>query len=244
MTHDQEEPRVLASLFNFRDLGGTGTIDGRRVRPGLLYRSDGLTHVDADERTHLRDALGIRTIIDLRSPMEHAGLGRYEPDVFGVEVLELPVLDGAVMQAKAQAGHFDMATMYQHIAFDGAPQIARALGLLADAARLPAIVTCSGGKDRTGLVVAIALLALGVPAEAVLDDYQRSEAALAGLRERVTSRLGAHGVAVPPHVFELDRDAVAEVLDQIDDQSITTYLGVDGATIVATLRATLLEPDD
>jgi len=234
----------LPSLFNFRDLGGTVTADGRQIRPGVLYRSDGLTHVDADERRHLRDVLGIRTILDLRSSMEHDGLGRYEPDVFGVEVVELPVLDGAVMQAKAEAGHFDMATMYHHIAFDGAPQIARALGLLADTTRLPAVVTCSGGKDRTGLVVAIALLALGVPTRAVLDDYQRSEAALAGLRERVTSRLGAHGVAVPPHVFELDRDAVAEVLDRIDDRSVPAYLGPDGAALVAALRAALLVSHD
>ncbi len=235
---------MLASLLNFRDLGGMVTTDGRRVRPGVLYRSDGLTHVDVGERAHLREVLGIRTIIDLRTSMEHAGMGRYESDLFGIDIIEVPVLDGAVMQAQAARGDFDMGIMYRHIAFDGVAQIARTLGLLAERGRLPAVVTCSGGKDRTGIVVAITLRALGVPTEIVLDDYQRSEAALAGLRERVTDRLRAHGVTVPPHVFELDRGAVADVLDRIDDQSVAAYLGRDGTDAIDALRATLLEPND
>jgi protein-tyrosine phosphatase len=42
---------------------------------------------------------------------------------------------------------------------------------LADRGRLPAVIHCLGGKDRTGLTVALLLTALGVPREIVLDDY-------------------------------------------------------------------------
>jgi protein-tyrosine phosphatase len=45
---------------------------------------------------------------------------------------------------------------------------------LADPAQLPTLIHCTAGKDRTGLVVALLLLTLGVPEETVLADYTLS----------------------------------------------------------------------
>jgi protein-tyrosine phosphatase len=47
---------------------------------------------------------------------------------------------------------------------------------LAVAGRRPALVHCTTGKDRTGWAVAALLGFLGVPAQAVMDDYLRSDA--------------------------------------------------------------------
>ena len=60
----------LEGCLNFRDLGGYTTRDGRVVRRGRLFRSDALHDMsDADVR-RVRDELGIRTVIDLRSTHE------------------------------------------------------------------------------------------------------------------------------------------------------------------------------
>src|SRR3546814_2414447 len=54
-----------------------------------------------------------------------------------------------------------------------APYIRPLFEAVADG-QLPLLVHCTAGKDRTGLVVAVLLLALGVSREDVLADYGRS----------------------------------------------------------------------
>lgn len=236
---------MLSSLLNFRDIGGMRTRTGTTVAHGLVYRSDGLTHLSPAEREHLRDDLGVRTIIDLRSGLEHERLGRYDPITFGAtRVLEMPVLDGAVMREQASRGELDMDTMYRAIAFDGAPHVRAALSTLTDDQRLPAVIACTGGKDRTGVAIAILLAALDVPIDTILDDYDRSAAATDGLRLRVLGRIEGDGVTVPEHVFAVDRRAVAAVLDDIGATTadVDFYLGrlPDGTELGDALRRRLL----
>jgi protein-tyrosine phosphatase len=76
MKHDdpavpQDRLIALEGGRNFRDLGGYPTVDGRRVRWGLMFRSgslSGLTEADWDSLTRR----GIRTICDLRTHKERA----------------------------------------------------------------------------------------------------------------------------------------------------------------------------
>ena len=60
---------ILPSAPNFRDLGGLRTESGRTVRGGLLYRSDAL-HALTEEDLPVYQGLGIRQLIDLRTPFE------------------------------------------------------------------------------------------------------------------------------------------------------------------------------
>ena len=57
----------FSTVFNFRDLGGLVGGQGRTVRHGRLYRSDGLHRLAGDDLTGFAD-LGIRTVLDLRRP--------------------------------------------------------------------------------------------------------------------------------------------------------------------------------
>jgi protein-tyrosine phosphatase len=50
----------------------------------------------------------------------------------------------------------------------------RVIRELTQLGRLPAIVNCTGGKDRTGVVVAVVLAAVGVADDAVVADYAAS----------------------------------------------------------------------
>src|ERR1700722_10503338 len=61
----------LEGTPNFRDLGGLTTMDGRTVRPRLLFRSEGPAHLKDNDVAILR-SLGLRTVCDLRSAGERS----------------------------------------------------------------------------------------------------------------------------------------------------------------------------
>ena len=237
--------RVFEALSNFRDVGGHVTADGRKLRSGLVYRSDALCFVTERDRALLRDTLRIRTIVDLRTSMEHERMGRYDLTDVG-EVVHLPVLDGALISEKAHDGSLDLASMYQAIAFDHADEIAIVLTLLADPDRLPAIISCTAGKDRTGIVVGVLLAMLSVPEETVLADYELSAAGLATLRGRIMARLIGDGVPnIPAAAFALEPAALAQVLEDIRSRhgTVTAYLIAAGAPVDIEQRLGILLDD-
>eukprot|EP00291_Cryptomonas_curvata_P022810 CAMPEP_0172167658 /NCGR_PEP_ID=MMETSP1050-20130122/9702_1 /TAXON_ID=233186 /ORGANISM="Cryptomonas curvata, Strain CCAP979/52" /LENGTH=230 /DNA_ID=CAMNT_0012838489 /DNA_START=182 /DNA_END=870 /DNA_ORIENTATION=- len=57
----------------------------------------------------------------------------------------------------------------------GGPSIKAVLDVLADRGSHPVAFYCTAGKDRTGLVAMLVLSALGVPDEAILNDYVLSD---------------------------------------------------------------------
>lgn len=234
----------LQSVHNFRDLGGLRTADGRVVRPGLVHRSDALTHVTDDDLAHLRVGVGVRTIVDLRSSLEHDGLGRYDAAALGVDVVELPVIDGAVMRERTARGDVPLTEMYRLIAEHGAGRVRQVLELVADPSRLPIVIACSSGKDRTGIVAAVLLSALGVRRDDIVADYERSVDSLVVLRERVEHRLHAHGVRPPAAAFDLDTVALEGVLDDVVPtvDALVRYLGSGDRELIDRLRSVLLSP--
>ncbi|HLR44936.1 MAG TPA: tyrosine-protein phosphatase, partial [Brevibacterium sp.] len=59
-------PRIpVPGTFNFRDLGGHSTVDGRRVSEGRLYRADGLGRLGPDGVAMLKE-MRIVSVVDLR----------------------------------------------------------------------------------------------------------------------------------------------------------------------------------
>ncbi|MGB9339053.1 MAG: tyrosine-protein phosphatase, partial [Polyangiales bacterium] len=71
----------LSGQPNFRDLGGYAAVDGRTVKWGLVFRSGELSQLSDDDLSRL-GGLGIRAVVDLRSPQEVSarGAGRLPPD--------------------------------------------------------------------------------------------------------------------------------------------------------------------
>src|ERR1700728_2567539 len=65
----------LVGAYNFRDLGGYPTVDGRATRWGLLYRSDTLHELTPADLDVLR-GLGLACVIDLRTAGELEQTGR------------------------------------------------------------------------------------------------------------------------------------------------------------------------
>ena len=205
----------LDGAVNVRDVGGLTTADGQTLHTGRLLRSDNLQQLTARDIDVLVSQIGVRHVIDLRSDteveLEGPGPLTRVPDVT-IHHLSLFAEGGGLtdVEADTPTGNptgidIDKVLPWQNRPEDGGHESERSvghyLGYLADRADsvvsalrvMPqgtAIVHCAAGKDRTGVVIAIALDVLGVPREQIVTDYtttgERLEAILARLRASPT----------------------------------------------------------
>jgi protein-tyrosine phosphatase len=174
----------IEGTWNFRDAGGYPMALGGQMRPGLLYRSDSLENLTPRGQTELL-ALGLRTVCDLRMPNERrraadrlAEQGRpalVHLPLYPVERLDPTPLGRAwgVLSGRyplADAGAV-VAESYRHIVRTQARQLGQVLELLSHEENLPILIHCRGGKDRTGLVVALVHRLLGVSPKDLMSDY-------------------------------------------------------------------------
>ncbi|MFH9859222.1 tyrosine-protein phosphatase [Streptomyces sp. NPDC017202] len=180
----------LAGVRNFRDVGGLPTVDGRRVRHGVLFRSGHLAHA-TDEDAAFLASLGLHTVFDFRNAADQRLEG---PDVElpGVRNVNLPLsdpADGAEFWKMVRDGDIEqlreilgdgkaagrMIASYRSIVTERTGEHSRVLHSLAEDS-VPALMHCAAGKDRAGLSIAVTLLAVGVEEEAILADYLESNA--------------------------------------------------------------------
>ncbi|WP_320065136.1 tyrosine-protein phosphatase [Micromonospora sp. RTGN7] len=165
----------FSALFNFRDVGGYPARDGRAVAWGRLYRSDSPHRLDGADRD-VFVALGVRTVIDLRRPKEVARDGRV-PELAGLTYRHIHPEHTDWAEAQYEPGSSlarFLADRYADLAGTGAAGLAEAVGLIADSATAPVVVHCVAGKDRTGIVCALTLSALGVSDADIAADYALS----------------------------------------------------------------------
>jgi len=177
----------IDGAVNMRDFGGYPTDDGRVVRTGVLYRSGNTHEISADGLAHLAVHLGIRTVVDLRSAGERSH-AKSEFEAHGVRNVHEPLatgvgVDPAVplesLTRRMAEGSFDWAEMYWNLLRFNMERFGRILSLLAEPNALPVLVHCAGGRDRTGVTVALIQAALGVRREHIADDFALSSQLLA-----------------------------------------------------------------
>lgn len=204
------ERQDVSGTSNFRPLGGYATPRGF-LRDDLLWRSDGLADLGEAGRAALA-RLGVRTIVDLREDVERE---LHPDDVAGLDVsiVAVPVL-GAVGHLEAR----DLTSLYRGILDARGTQLAQAVKALCDPQRLPAVVHCTAGKDRTGLVAALLLAALGVDDEDVAADYARTaELLTSDDLDRMVQRARQAGISEQMMAIALDApiDAMRSVLAHV-----------------------------
>src|SRR6185312_10397419 len=144
--------------------------DGGTIRPGKLFRSDGIHALGDAGRQELRE-LGVGEIIDLRDDFEVEAM---PDDLTGldVKVLRLPVFEGS--GASQDTVGISLEALYERILTLHADVLVSALREIAHSDDSAVVVHCTAGKDRTGIVVALALLAVGVDRQTVVADYAES----------------------------------------------------------------------
>ena len=234
---------LLKSAPNFRDVGGLPTRDGRSVRAGLVYRSDALDALDADDLAVLA-SLSPRVCCDLRSDGErlqrpHRWPAGAEPRVLNLAVAtDIRVLMPELVRdlrsnATAEGASALMRHLYRDLPTVCVPVLKQVFALLLDdqAEHLPLVVNCTAGKDRTGFVVAMLLNAVGVPEEAVLADYLRSNHASnrESLQRKVSHLLHELlGAKAPPEMLAAIIAARQDYLDAALGKITADHGSVDG----------------
>ncbi|HYJ67449.1 MAG TPA: tyrosine-protein phosphatase [Nocardioidaceae bacterium] len=156
---------------NFRDLGGYPTISGGRIRWGQVFRS-GALHELTDGDLAAFDGLGIRAIYDVRGEKEYAEEPGPRPSrnlPMPARFSETPDLSPLRERSDGEQWLFDD---YRVMVAEGGSVFGGVLSGLAETDGAPAVIHCAGGKDRSGLTVAMLLSWLGVDRETILDDYQ------------------------------------------------------------------------
>jgi protein-tyrosine phosphatase len=169
-------PPLLFGQQNFRDLGGIRSLDGRKLRRNILFRSGDL-HSVSDEDVEKMNRLGLAMIIDFRSPREREKRPhRTIPSV--KEVVHLPIFDAPRDLAAKYVGEGNgeglgklLVDEYRRIVITYIPEYRQFMHEMAHNPNLPAVFQCSAGKDRTGLAAIFLLTALGVGMKEILHDY-------------------------------------------------------------------------
>ncbi len=247
------DPFHLSGAWNFRDLGGLRTEDGRTTKPGTVFRSSELCALDPAGRHTLLE-LGVTDVLDLRGAHEIAYNGADSlPDAVVLHPAPLadpPDPDGADRPAPheqppeltpdtAEAALEHAYTRFPHA---GRRALAQTIRVVADADGA-VLIHCAAGKDRAGWITAALLRAAGVRPDDILADYLRSNDAVESLRAIVVARNGDLS-RVSDKVLGVHEDFLRAAWRTIDHDygGFGAYLDAIGveAAVLARLRARLL----
>ncbi len=205
------------TCYNARDLGGHATDDIATIRWGALVRADSVGRLNAQGRAAL-EAYGVRTIIDLRLPVE----ARDEPSPFighaAIATQELPLDPNDRLVSKAVIAHKETGLSYT-AAMNAAylsthqTQIATIMRAVADAPDGGIVVHCHAGRDRTGLIVALLLGIAGVPAATISADYALSFSAVSETMDATLAHIESaySGIAAYLHAIGVTEDEIARI---------------------------------
>jgi protein tyrosine/serine phosphatase len=224
----------LEGAVNVRDLGGLPTDDGGATVAGRLLRADNLQDLSPSDVKRLVQDIGLTTVVDLRSSAELASEGPAPLDaVPGVRHAHHPVIPELGSATDAVAEALLLKQSQDRSRFPSDPTCGHYLGYLEDrpdqvvaAVRSiahdegTALVHCAAGKDRTGVVVALALTAAGVRPPAVVADYaatgERTEAVLSRLSRSPTYARDLDGQ--PAEAHRARPETMAAFLEQMESR--------------------------
>ncbi|HEX2904112.1 MAG TPA: tyrosine-protein phosphatase [Jatrophihabitans sp.] len=221
----------LEGVVNVRDVGGLPTEDGRRIRPGVLIRSANLIDITEADVARLVTELGVRRVVDLRTDVEVARTapGRlraaeqvrfYNLSLYN-DNPELAAQPDAVVPwaGERYPTHPDPQVASYLAYFERRPDsILAALRAIAEPEGAT-VVHCAAGKDRTGVIVAVALSLAGVPRELIADDYAQTQSQL----QAILAQLARNGLydrttTAPDKIPPAAPEKMLAVLASIDEQ--------------------------
>jgi protein-tyrosine phosphatase len=238
------EPRQRVLSFeggcNFRDIGGYRTADGRTVRWRKVFRTGVLSYFTEGDQASLKD-LEVRAICDLRRAEEREREPSRWPDeaadaLHWDDGISMPTIRSfAAARPDTAAGMFDaMLDLYRALPVWMGGRIRGMFQCIAND-KVPVVVHCAAGKDRTGVAIAVLLRALGVPRDIVTGDYLLTNDTgdfEAFIRTRHQAQLGMTDIhhpllAMPPEIRRVLFSADAAFLDAAFEQIEGPLGGLD-----------------
>ncbi len=241
MTVDTANWIHLQGAVNARDVGGLPVAGGGVVRAGALIRSASLKHLTADDVSRLVGALGVRRVVDLRTDTEvdRDGPGPLDarPEVVihhlslypdaadraatghgqapgGAATVPDPVLPW--QGQRFASAHGPVVASYLRYLDQRPDSIVAALRAIAEPDGAT-VVHCAAGKDRTGVVVALALTVAGVRRGVIAADYAHTQSQIAAILDHLArSDLYGREVREPGKIPPAAAEVITAVLDAID----------------------------
>lgn len=183
----------MTGAENIRDLGGLPLSSGGQTRSGVLFRGDTLQELTEEDVALLR-SLGLRTVIDLRTPLEADREGRGPLANEPIAYVNLPFMpDEQMMRGRdvaqdlvvAERRETDRVQHYLNYLRHAGDRVVGAVKVMAAPDGPPALFHCAAGKDRTGVLAAMVLDSVGVDREAIIADFALTNERL----ERIGTRL-------------------------------------------------------
>ncbi len=164
-------------IANFRDAGGYETGHGQRVKWRVLFRSGHLRDGTDRDGERLR-RLGIGEIHDFRRSDERSAyptpaLPNATTLLYGLRMGSTRGFFDLVIAGDAtrERTHGMMVAGYRDYIAERQNEFGQLLRHMARSADHAVLMHCTAGKDRTGIGIALTLLALGVSRETILEDY-------------------------------------------------------------------------
>ncbi|HWP80585.1 MAG TPA: tyrosine-protein phosphatase [Candidatus Acidoferrum sp.] len=242
--------QTLLQAYNFRDLGGFPA-KGGVTRFGRVWRTDLLGMLpDADIETV--KAAGIGTVIDLRSADELERVPPSFENVPGIDYVNIPLLGDAPLgdaldECVRTADSFEasLTVLYKTMADRAPRRFAQVFEALAKGlAKGGVAFYCTAGKDRTGMIAALLLLACGVARADVVANYRITAAYL---RPKI-AHLTADSPLRPRSLMRSDPGTIEAFLDYLDEKhgGALNFLKSAGLApeVLTALREELVEPYD
>ena len=247
---DPDRHYELELIFNFRDLGGIPTAEGRRVKRDVVFRADGLNRLGGADLERVAE-LGLRAVVDLRTVREQEAHGSFPVHQHPVAFHHLPLLD-ELWDLDDPAVHRDpsayLLDRYVEIVDNAGAMFRRLFELVADDDHLPLVFHCAAGKDRTGVAAAMLLDAVGVDTDRIAHDYGMSAPASQRFMEwakRTDPEWWAELQGQPDVFRDAPPSVMVAMLDQLNERygSLEAWrreVGIDDDLVVG-VRRRLLE---
>lgn len=173
MINDYSERHfAFEGCFNFRDIGGYPTKEGKKIKKGIYFRTGRQDRMSEKDLAELKN-LKISTQIDLRKPEEILDQGKGPLDDMGADYINIPIIpDGGSDQLSRLVGDTGISgKRYLGYLEFGPESWLKIFEILANRDRLPVVLHCTAGKDRTGVSTAFLMSILGVSRDVIEADY-------------------------------------------------------------------------
>jgi protein-tyrosine phosphatase len=188
-------PLDVEGGYNVRDLGEYPTKDGHSTQQHVLIRAGNLDKLSAVGQQQLIE-YGVKTIIDIRDEWEAVNFPNPFAQSGEVTCLNLPLIGDALSnnptwkaETQSYSALYELYTKYLD-------HCQRQLGAIVSAIAENTFATlfyCHAGKDRTGIVTALVLGAIGVPDATIAEDYALSAPQIAHLIKQWREYAVQHG---------------------------------------------------
>ena len=211
--------------INFRDAGGMKIKDGRHIKKGVFFRCGSISKMSEEELMEMKE-FGIRYILDLRNT--HEVKHHPDPVIEGME--QLPYSNCGTKEGKKvnfgfSAKKHTSSECLKHLAqvndyYCKMPYHNEMVKVLFDALlekKVPVVIHCASGKDRTGICCMLVQKTLGAADKDILDDYLQSNIAYQEAFEEETEKRKEEIEQMPEilPVIQMSKGVQKEIMESV-----------------------------